>query len=167
MCIYQVEGGFVQGLGLYTIEELHFSPDGTLLSRGPSQYKIPALCDVPAEFNVHLLADAENPHAIYMSKVSVAQSGGLPGLPSVSCGSPLCYQGVGEPPVFFGSSVFFAIKSAIAAARLDRGLSAVFPLSSPATAQRIRMACEDQFTHMVCTHIHLTHIVLKKLLLKS
>lgn len=64
-----MEGGFVQGLGLYTIEELHFSPDGTLLSRGPSQYKIPALCDVPAEFNVHLLADAKNPHAIYMSKV--------------------------------------------------------------------------------------------------
>lgn len=128
-----MEGGFVQGLGLYTIEELHFFPDGTLLSRGPSQYKIPALCDVPAEFNVHLRADAENLHAIYMSKVSVAQSGGLPGHP-VSCGSPLCSQGVGEPPVFF------AIKSAIAAARLDKGLSAVFPLSSPATAQRIRMA---------------------------
>ncbi|KAK7893550.1 hypothetical protein WMY93_022702 [Mugilogobius chulae] len=122
--IGQVEGGFVQGLGLYTIEELHYSPDGTLLTRGPSQYKIPALCDVPAEFNVHLLADAENPHAIYMSK------------------------GIGEPPVFFGATVFFAIKSAIAAARLERGLSAVFPLSSPATAARIRMACEDQFTEM-------------------
>ncbi|KAJ0062371.1 hypothetical protein NL108_010976 [Boleophthalmus pectinirostris] len=67
--IGQVEGAFVQGLGLYTIEELHFSPDGTLLTRGPSQYKIPALCDVPAELNVHLLAEAQNHHAIYMSKV--------------------------------------------------------------------------------------------------
>ncbi|XP_020797493.1 aldehyde oxidase 5 [Boleophthalmus pectinirostris] len=122
--IGQVEGAFVQGLGLYTIEELHFSPDGTLLTRGPSQYKIPALCDVPAELNVHLLAEAQNHHAIYMSK------------------------GVGEPPLFFGSTVFFAIKSAIAAARSDRGLSAAFPLSSPATAARIRMVCEDQFTHM-------------------
>ncbi|XP_072306445.1 aldehyde oxidase 5 [Eucyclogobius newberryi] len=125
--IGQVEGGFVQGLGLYTIEELHFSPDGTLLTRGASQYKIPALCDVPAEFNVHLLANAENPHAIYMSK------------------------GIGEPPVFFGATVFFAIKSAIAAARSDTGLSAVFPLSSPATAARIRMSCEDQFTHMAAS----------------
>uniref|UniRef100_A0A3B4BDJ8 2Fe-2S ferredoxin-type domain-containing protein n=1 Tax=Periophthalmus magnuspinnatus TaxID=409849 RepID=A0A3B4BDJ8_9GOBI len=121
-----VEGGFVQGLGLYTIEELHFSPDGTLLTRGASQYKIPALCDVPTELNVHLLANAQNPHAIYMSK------------------------GIGEPPLFFGSTLFFAIKSAIAAARSDGGLSTVFPLSSPATAARIRMACEDQFTHMVC-----------------
>ena len=67
--IYQVEGGFVQGLGLYTIEELQFSPDGVLMTRGPSQYKVPALCDVPAELNVHLLANAENPNAIYLSKV--------------------------------------------------------------------------------------------------
>lgn len=67
--VFQVEGGFIQGVGLYTIEELHFSSDGVLLTRGPSQYKIPALCDVPAELNVHLLADAENPHAIYSSKV--------------------------------------------------------------------------------------------------
>ncbi|KAJ0009400.1 hypothetical protein NQD34_001102 [Periophthalmus magnuspinnatus] len=125
--IGQVEGGFVQGLGLYTIEELHFSPDGTLLTRGASQYKIPALCDVPTELNVHLLANAQNPHAIYMSK------------------------GIGEPPLFFGSTLFFAIKSAIAAARSDGGLSTVFPLSSPATAARIRMACEDQFTHMAST----------------
>ncbi|XP_074520488.1 aldehyde oxidase 5 [Halichoeres trimaculatus] len=121
----QVEGGFVQGVGLYTIEELHFSADGVLLTRGASQYKIPALCDVPAELNVHLLADAENPHAIYSSK------------------------GIGEPPVFFGSTVFFAIKAAIAAARRERGLTGGFPLRAPATAERIRMACEDQFTEMV------------------
>ncbi|XP_028281008.1 aldehyde oxidase 5 isoform X2 [Parambassis ranga] len=120
----QVEGGFVQGVGLYTIEELQFSPDGVLMSRGPSRYKIPALCDVPAELNVHLLADAENPNAIYLSK------------------------GIGEPPVFFGATIFFAIKAAIAAARQERELGENFRLSSPATAEKIRMACQDQFTDM-------------------
>ena len=54
--------------------KLQFSPDGVLMTRGPSQYKVPALCDVPAEFNVHLLADSENPHAIYLSKVTQATS---------------------------------------------------------------------------------------------
>lgn len=68
MCL-QVEGGFVQGIGLYTIEELNFSPEGVLLTRGPSQYKIPALCDIPPQLNVHLLSNADNPHAIYSSKV--------------------------------------------------------------------------------------------------
>ncbi|XP_056157552.1 aldehyde oxidase 5 [Lampris incognitus] len=120
--IGQVEGGFVQGVGLYTIEELQFSPEGVLMTRGPSQYKIPALCDIPAELNVHLLANAENPKAIYLSK------------------------GVGEPPVFFGGTIFFAIKSAIAAARRERELGDSFCLNSPATAEKIRMACQDQFT---------------------
>uniref|UniRef100_A0A8C2F8J8 Aldehyde oxidase 5 n=1 Tax=Cyprinus carpio TaxID=7962 RepID=A0A8C2F8J8_CYPCA len=120
----QVEGGFVQGIGLYTIEELQFSPEGVLLTRGPSRYKIPALCDIPPQLNVHLLRNADNPHAIYSSK------------------------GIGEPPVFFGCTLFFAIKEAIAAARRERGLSESFPFSSPATAEKIRMACEDCFTRM-------------------
>uniref|UniRef100_A0A8C4IMP3 2Fe-2S ferredoxin-type domain-containing protein n=1 Tax=Dicentrarchus labrax TaxID=13489 RepID=A0A8C4IMP3_DICLA len=114
--IGQVEGGFVQGVGLYTIEELQFSPDGVLMTRGPSQYKVPALCDVPAELNVHLL-----------------EFGSL---------TPE------DPPVFFGSTIFFAIKAAIAAARTERGLGDAFPLSSPATAEKIRMACQDEFTKM-------------------
>uniref|UniRef100_A0A4W5RJZ4 xanthine dehydrogenase n=1 Tax=Hucho hucho TaxID=62062 RepID=A0A4W5RJZ4_9TELE len=105
--IGQIEGGFVQGIGLYTIEELQFSPEGVLMTRGPSQYKIPALCDVPPQLN-----------------------------------------GIGEPPVFLASTIFFAIKEAVAAARRERGLGDSFPLSSPATAERIRMACEDQFTEM-------------------
>lgn len=58
-------------------------------------------------------------------------------------------QGIGEPPVFLASTIFFAIKEAVAAARRERGLGDSFPLSSPATAERIRMACEDQFTEMV------------------
>ncbi|XP_033860545.1 aldehyde oxidase 5 isoform X1 [Acipenser ruthenus] len=123
--IGQIEGGFVQGLGLYTIEELQFSPEGVLRTRGPSQYKVPALCDVPAQLNVSLLANAHNPHAIYFSK------------------------GIGEPTVFFGCTLFYAIKEAIAAARKDSGLSGSFPLSSPATPEKIRLACVDRFTQMV------------------
>uniref|UniRef100_A0A8C9WRF2 Aldehyde oxidase 5 n=1 Tax=Scleropages formosus TaxID=113540 RepID=A0A8C9WRF2_SCLFO len=123
---WQVEGGFVQGLGLYTIEELQFSPDGALRTRGPNQYKIPALCDIPPQLNVHLLADSQNPNAIYSSK------------------------GIGEPPVFFGCTLFFAIKEAIAAARRESGLNGRFALSSPATVEKIRMACVDRFTEMVC-----------------
>lgn len=137
-------------MGLYTIEELHFSSDGVLLTRGPSQYKIPALCDVPAELNVHLLADAENPHAIYSSKVRSRPHTCLKSLRFfIFKDEILLFQGIGEPPVFFGSTVFFAIKAAIAAARRERGLTGGFPLRSPATAERIRMACEDQFTEMV------------------
>ncbi|KAI1884898.1 hypothetical protein AGOR_G00214620 [Albula goreensis] len=123
--IGQIEGGLVQGIGLYTIEELQFSPEGVLLTRGPTQYKVPMMCDIPTELNVHLLANAQNQHAIYSSK------------------------GIGEPPVFFGATTFFAIKEAIAAARRESGLSGSFPLTSPATAERIRMACIDQFTKMV------------------
>ncbi|MBN3295195.1 AOXA oxidase, partial [Amia calva] len=123
----QIEGGFVQGLGLFTLEELKFSPEGVLLTRGPSQYKIPALCDIPPQLNTHLLADTSNPHAIYCSKA-----------------------GIGEPTVFFGCTIFYAIKEAIAAARKDSGLSGNFPLNSPATPEKIRLACVDRFTQMVC-----------------
>lgn len=59
----------MQGLGLFTLEELKFSPSGLLYTRGPSQYKIPAVCDVPLCFNVHLLSDSYNPPTIYSSKV--------------------------------------------------------------------------------------------------
>ncbi len=59
----------MQGLGLYTMEELKFSPSGVLYTRGPGQYKIPSFCDVPLKFNVYLLAGTSNPHAIYSSKV--------------------------------------------------------------------------------------------------
>lgn len=69
VCVCQIEGAFIQGLGLYTMEELHFSPSGVLYTRGPAQYKIPAVCDVPLQFNVYLLSGSQNPHAIYSSKV--------------------------------------------------------------------------------------------------
>ncbi|XP_034408414.1 aldehyde oxidase 6 isoform X3 [Cyclopterus lumpus] len=123
--IGQIEGAFMQGLGLYTLEELKFSPSGLLYTRGPSQYKIPAVCDVPLAFNVYLLPDSHNPHAIYSSK------------------------GIGEPVLFLGSSVFFAIKDAAAAARSECGSVGPFPLDSPATPERACLACASPFTQKI------------------
>lgn len=65
----QVEGAFVQGMGLFTLEELHYSPEGSLHTRGPSTYKIPAFGSIPTNFRVSLLRDCPNKKAIYASKV--------------------------------------------------------------------------------------------------
>lgn len=59
----------MQGLGLFTLEELHYSPDGVLLTRGPGSYKIPAFGDIPTQLTVSLLRDAPNDKAIFASKV--------------------------------------------------------------------------------------------------
>lgn len=67
--IGQVEGAFVQGYGLFTLEEIIYSPTGTLFSRGPGAYKLPGFTDIPQEFNVSLLKGASNPRAVYSSKV--------------------------------------------------------------------------------------------------
>ncbi|XP_063285940.1 aldehyde oxidase 1-like [Pelobates fuscus] len=123
--IGQVEGAFTQGVGLYTLEQLHYSPEGVLYTRGPDQYKIPAVCDVPTEFNVSLLAGSQNPYTIYSSK------------------------GVGEPALFLGCSVYFAIKDAIDAAREERGLTKDYTLSSPLVQEKVRMACADHLTKMI------------------
>lgn len=56
---------------------------------------------------------------------------------------------MGEPPLFLASSVFYAIKDAVSAAREESGISGPFRLDSPASAERIRNACIDQFTRMV------------------
>lgn len=120
--IGQVEGAFVQGLGLFTLEEVRFSQTGCLLTTGPGTYKIPGCADIPVEFNVHLLRSAPNKHAI------------------------CCSKGVGEPPLFLAASVFYAIKDAIMSARCESGIEGIFRLDSPATSERIRMACADQFT---------------------
>lgn len=123
--IGQVEGGFMQGLGLFTLEEMIYSPSGTILSRGPGAYKIPGFGDIPLEFNVSLLKDAPNPRAVFSSKA------------------------VGEPPLFLASSVFFAIKNAIKAARYDAGIYGGFRFDSPATSSRIRVACTDDLIRKV------------------
>ncbi|KAI8526222.1 hypothetical protein RHMOL_Rhmol13G0291700 [Rhododendron molle] len=125
----QIEGAFIQGLGWVALEELKWGdaahkwiPPGFLYTCGPGSYKIPSLNDVPFKFSVSLLKGAPNKNAIHSSKA------------------------VGEPPFFLASSVFFAIKDAIIAARAEAGYNDWFPLDNPATPERIRMACTDEFT---------------------
>lgn len=66
----QIEGAFIQGVGLYTLEEIYFSPEGEQLTLGPDTYKIPAICDIPEQFHVYLLPNSRNSIAIYSSKVN-------------------------------------------------------------------------------------------------
>lgn len=118
----QIEGAFVQGQGLFTTEEsLWHRASGQLFTRGPGTYKIPGFRDIPQEFNVSLLKDVEweNLRTIQRSR------------------------GVGEPPLFMGSSVFFAIRDALKASRKQYGVSEVLQLQSPATPERIRVSCVD------------------------
>ena len=92
------------------------------IAKGPGTYKIPSSLDIPADFRVSLLSNAPNPEAVVSSKA------------------------VGEPPFFLASSVFFAIKDALYAARAEAGLTEHFVLNSPATPEKIRMACADDLT---------------------
>ncbi len=87
----QVEGGFVQGAGWLTAEELHWDADGALKTHAPSTYKIPTCSDLAVDFRVRLLESAANREdTIYRSKA------------------------VGEPPLMLALSVFHAIRDAIA-----------------------------------------------------
>lgn len=70
--VLQVEGAFVQGLGLFTMEELHYSPEGNLHTHGPSTYKIPAFGSIPIEFRVSLLRDCWEPPLFMASSIYFA-----------------------------------------------------------------------------------------------
>lgn len=118
----QIEGAFVQGQGWLTTEEsLWLRNNGQMFTRGPGAYKIPGFRDIPQVFNVSMLKDVpwKNLHTIQRSK------------------------GVGEPPFFMASSVFFAIRDALKAARMEHGCDEVLNLIAPATPERIRLACAD------------------------
>jgi len=65
----QIEGAFMQGYGLFAMEQLVYSPGGALRTRGPGSYKIPGFSDVPREFTVSLLKGSANPRAVCSSKV--------------------------------------------------------------------------------------------------
>lgn len=125
--IGQIEGAFMQGFGLFALEELVWGDDGhpwvkrgNLFTRGPGAYKIPSANDVPLKFRVWLESNRKNKFAVHSSKA------------------------VGEPPLFLGSSAFFAVKEAIYAARSDAGHHGYFELRSPVTSERARMACADE-----------------------
>ena len=109
--IGQIEGGFIQGLGWLTCEELCFSQEGKLLTTGPSTYKLPGSRDIPKAFNVKLLENADNEEkTIFRSKA------------------------VGEPPLLLAISHFLALKEAIKAS--SEGSKPEL-LNSPATPSEI------------------------------
>jgi len=111
----QIEGGYVQGVGWLTHEELRWDARGRLLTDGPATYKIPAVGDMPHEFNVSLLADSPNDEAtVFRSKA------------------------VGEPPLMLAISAFAAIRDAVASLDGHRR----FPdLQAPATPEEVLRAC--------------------------
>lgn len=110
----QVEGGFIQGLGWLTSEELVWDRDGQLRTHAPSTYKIPTVRDRPARFRMQLVPAEPNPMpTIYRSKA------------------------VGEPPLMLALSAFHAISDAIASIADYRQLP---PLDAPATPERVLAA---------------------------
>ena len=112
--IGQIEGGFVQGMGWLTTEELVWNAQGQLATHAPSTYKIPATGDIPAHFTVQLWPEANREDNVGGSKA------------------------VGEPPFMLAISVYEALRNAIAA-----GLPADHPgveLTAPATAENVLRA---------------------------
>lgn len=112
----QVEGGFVQGLGWVTTEEVKWDSKGNLLNHSPDTYKIPSVQDIPQDFRVKLLQDAPNPRAIRKSKA------------------------VAEPPFMLAFSTWLAIKDAISAVG-NHEFEPTFKL--PATNEVVLLSIEE------------------------
>ncbi len=113
----QVEGGFIQGVGWLTSEELWWTPEGELKTHAPSTYKIPACSDVPLDLRVRLLKSASNREdTIHRSKA------------------------VGEPPLMLAFSVFHALRDAVAGVADDRFSPR---LDAPATPEAVLAAVEN------------------------
>ncbi|MDP5361183.1 MAG: xanthine dehydrogenase molybdopterin binding subunit, partial [Paracoccaceae bacterium] len=109
--IGQIEGGYVQGAGWLTTEELVWDAKGRLRTHAPATYKIPACSDRPDIFNVALWDQPNPAQTIYRSKA------------------------VGEPPFMLGISAFLALSDAVAAC------GPAYPdLQAPATAEEILRA---------------------------
>lgn len=109
--IGQIEGGFVQGMGWLTTEELVYNDKGRLMTTGPATYKIPAVSDTPPDLRVNLLAASPNREAtVFRSKA------------------------VGEPPLMLGIAVWSALRDAVASLT-DYRYSP--PLDTPATPERM------------------------------
>ena len=114
--IGQIEGGFVQGAGWLTMEEVKWKSNGQITTHSPSTYKIPAASDMPEKFNVEIFKKGKNvEQVINKSKTT------------------------GEPPLMLAMSVFYAIKNAIASV----GNYAFYPnLDAPATPEKILMSID-------------------------
>ena len=115
--IGQIEGGFIQGLGWLTTEELKWNEEGRLLTDGPATYKIPAIGDAPPTFNARLLRNSPNSEAtVFRSKA------------------------VGEPPLMLAISAWCAIRDAITSIE---GRTTFPKLRAPATPEAILDAILD------------------------
>jgi xanthine dehydrogenase large subunit len=108
----QVEGGFVQGVGWLTLEELLWDDQGRLATAGASTYKLPSWSEMPEDFRVSFLEDARQSSVVFGSKA------------------------VGEPPLMLAISVREALRDAVAAF----GAGDLVAFDSPATPERIFFA---------------------------
>jgi xanthine dehydrogenase large subunit len=114
--IGQIEGGFVQGMGWLTTEQLVWNDKGTLATHAPSTYKIPTAGDVPEHFKIDLWPEPNREDNVFGSKA------------------------VGEPPFMLGISVYEALRDAVARARGD---GSAVQLTAPATAENVLKALGD------------------------
>jgi len=115
----QSQGAFVQALGYLTSEELNYGPDGTNLSNGTWEYKVPSQLDIPVEFNIHFLGSSvgevrkPNPQGVFGSKSA------------------------GEPSMLAANSALSAIRHAVHELRRDEGHTSYAALDAPATCEAI------------------------------
>jgi xanthine dehydrogenase large subunit len=109
----QIEGGFLQGVGWLTLEELVWDAEGRLATNGASTYKLPSWSEAPEDFRVTFLSRASEPGVVFASKA------------------------VGEPPLMLAISVREAIRDAIASCG-----PGVIELASPCTPERIFFALQ-------------------------
>ncbi|MEM1097406.1 MAG: xanthine dehydrogenase molybdopterin binding subunit [Planctomycetota bacterium] len=109
----QTVGGFIQGIGWCTMEELVYGNDGSLLSYSPTTYKIPNATDVPEQFNVRFLENNANTISLHRSKAA------------------------GEPPLLLGLSAWLSAKDALAYAKPGR---LEHKLNLPATGEALLRA---------------------------
>ena len=107
----QVSGGFIQGMGWVTTENLFYHQNGKLLSHSPTTYKIPNIQDIPRKFNIKFLVNHTNTQNVLRSKA------------------------VGEPPLLLAASVWTAVKNALS----YRSKKILPILTSPATNEVILM----------------------------
>ena len=115
--IGQVEGGYIQGMGWLTTEELVWNDKGKLMTNGPAGYKIPAVADMPADLRVKLVENRKNPEdTVFHSKA------------------------VGEPPFMLGIAAWCAIKDAVASLGDYRHQPKI---DAPATPERVLWGCEQ------------------------
>jgi xanthine dehydrogenase large subunit len=112
----QIEGGFIQGLGYLTREELVWDAQGRLRTHAPSTYKIPTAGDLPAEWHVRFFDRPNHVPTLHRSKA------------------------VGEPPLMLALSVWFAIADAVSSLA---GYRRVARLTAPATPEQVLLACDE------------------------